>query len=329
MKLLFLIFITIVQLIASEPTLSDLLKSNNLTVNDESLKTQTELISLIIDTESMDKDEKQYWLNELPNLADEQISGLLKILHTEKEKLSNLEENHKEELHQLDIKHSKEWIEKLDEIITTQNAPKPEQEFLLSGVEMIDFYLSNTKADDNLLGKMLTITDTLLLDQNLSLQNRAKTELSVYNIYEMYGNFRYLKEKQKHINLAISSFKQINLLEEHLEDDTIGRLLVRLSYINLCLGDFEGVIKAADESILFYPDAAHIVMVNKAHALIFLGKIKDAKALYKDSLTDSRKEEIIKGIGEDIADFKTLKLPTTGIGHIETIWKSAKMKKGK
>jgi tetratricopeptide (TPR) repeat protein len=325
MKLLFVFFITAVLLNGVEPTLSDSLKSNNLTVNDESfLKTQTELISLIIDTESMDKDEKQYWLHQLPNLADEQISRLLNILRTEKEKLANLEEDHQEELHQLDIKHAKEWIEKLDEIITTPNAPKPEKEFLLLGVERIDFYLSNAKADDNLLGKMLTITDTLLLDHNLSLQNRAKTELSVYNIYEMYGNFRYLKEKQKHINLAISAFKQINLLEEDLEDDMIGRLLVRLSYINLCLGDFEGTIKAADESLLFYPDAAHIVMVNKAHALIFLGKIKEAKALYEKSLTDLRKEEIIKGIGEDIDDFKTLKLPATGIGHIEAIWKMMK-----
>jgi hypothetical protein len=327
MKLLFLFFITAVLLNGVESTLSDSLKSNNLTVNDESfLKTQTELISLIIDTESMDKDEKQYWLHHLPNLGDGPIARLLNILRTEKQKLANLEKKYQEEKRQLDIKHSKEWIEKLDEIITTPNAPKPEQEFLLSGVEMIDFYLSNAKADDNLLGKMFTITNTLLLDQNLSLQNRAKTELSVYNIYEMHDGVNFLKEKEKHINIAINLFKQIYSIDNSSETNLrIGRLLIRLSYINLCLGNFEGAIKAADESLHFYHNELHLVFVNKAHALIFLGKNKEATLLYEKSFTiGSRKPKIIKKIGEDIADFKTLKLPANGIKDIEVIWKSVK-----
>lgn len=75
-KFFFLVLITSVVLLAADTSLASKLKSQHLTVAKQSLKKHSELISLIADTESMDANEKQYWLKELPNLADEQIKRL-------------------------------------------------------------------------------------------------------------------------------------------------------------------------------------------------------------------------------------------------------------
>lgn len=325
MKLLLFILLSSILLIADEPTLSSKLNSQHLSVSKESLKEHAKLITLIADTKSMDTTEKQYWLTALPNLADKQITNLLNILSSEKQKLADLEKQYQEESHQLDIKQSREWIEKFDEILKTPDAPKPNQEFLLSGLEMIDFYLSNAKADELLLDKMLTLTDTILSDQNLSIEDRAHVHLTTSQIHGLYSNFAHLSQKQEHLSLAIESYKQMDTSDEHLRQH-IGKLLMALSYVNVCRGDFEGAMRAADETILFSTEAEPYVMVNKAHALIFLDKSEEAKALYARSLASKQRNEIIDGLESDIEDFKLLKLSEQGIVQIESVWKSAKIK---
>jgi len=325
MKLLLSILATSVLLIAAQPSLSTKLKSQHLSVSKESLKKHTELITLIADTESMDQKEKQEWLTRLPKLAEGQTDRLLDILRTEKQKLADLEKQYQEESHQLDIKQSREWIEKFDEILKTPDAPKPNQEFLLSGLEMIDFYLANAKADEPLMDKMLTLTDTILSDQNLSIADRAHVHLTTFQIHGLYSNFAHLSQKQEHLNLAIESYKQMDTSDERLRQH-IGKLLMALSYVNVCRGDFEGAIRAADETILFSIEAEPYVMTNKAHALMFLGKTEEAKALYARSLASKQRAEIIEGLESDIEDFKVLKLPEQGIAQIENVWKAAKMK---
>lgn len=325
MKLLLSILVTSALLIAAEPTLSTKLKSQHLSVSKNSLKKHTELITLIADTESMDQKEKQYWLTALPTLADGEIKNLTTILLTEKQKLADLEKQYQEESHQLDIKQSREWIEEFDEILKTPDAPKPNQEFLLSGLEMIDFYLENAKADEPLMDKMLTITDTILSEQNLSIADRAHTHTTLFQIHGMYSNFAHLSQMQEHLNLAIDSYKQMDTSDERLRQH-IGKLLITLSYVNVCRGDFEGAIRAADETILFSTEAEPYVMVNKAHALMFLGKPEEAKVIYARSLASKQRAEIIEGLGSDIEDFKVLKLPEQGIAQIENVLKSATTK---
>lgn len=325
MKLLFSILITSALLIAAQPALSTKLKSQHLSVSKDSLKKHTELITLIADTESMDQKEKQEWLTRLPKLAEGETDRLLDILRTEKQKLADLEKQYQEESHQLDIKQSREWIEKFDEILKTPDAPKPNQEFLLSGLEMIDFYYANAKADEPLMDKMLTITDTILSDQNLSIEDRAHTHTTVFQIHGMYSNFAHLNQKQEHLTLAIELYKQMDTSDEHLRQH-IGKLLMALSYVNVCRGDFEGAIRAADETILFSTEAEPYVMTNKAHALMFLGKTEEAKALYARSLAAKQRNDIIEGLESDTEDFKGLKLSEQGIAQIESVWKSAKKK---
>lgn len=70
-----------------------------------------ELINLILKTESMEDDERQYWFDIMPSMTDEQIDRLFNILDTERKKLEDLEEKYKEQIKNLNEKHLIEWQE--------------------------------------------------------------------------------------------------------------------------------------------------------------------------------------------------------------------------
>jgi len=70
-----------------------------------------ELIKLILNTESMDDDERQYWFDIMPSMTDSQIDRLYDILETEKKKLEELEEKYQKEIKTLNEKHLIEWQE--------------------------------------------------------------------------------------------------------------------------------------------------------------------------------------------------------------------------
>jgi hypothetical protein len=57
------------------------------TITDELQAKYPELIELIIATESMDNDERQYWFDIMPSMTDTQIDRLYDILETERKKL--------------------------------------------------------------------------------------------------------------------------------------------------------------------------------------------------------------------------------------------------
>ena len=70
-----------------------------------------ELIKLILNTESMDDDERQYWFDIMPSMTDSQIDRLYNILETEKKKLEDLEVKYQKEIKALNEKHLIEWQE--------------------------------------------------------------------------------------------------------------------------------------------------------------------------------------------------------------------------
>jgi len=80
-------------------------------VSDEILAEYNELVDLILNTESMDDDERQYWFDIMPSMTDEQIDRLYSILDTEKKKLEKLEEKYQDEIKNLNEKHLIEWQE--------------------------------------------------------------------------------------------------------------------------------------------------------------------------------------------------------------------------
>ncbi len=80
-------------------------------ITDELQAKYPELIQLIIATESMDNDERQYWFDIMPSMTDTQIDRLYDILETERKKLQELEVKYQKEIKTLNEKHLIEWQE--------------------------------------------------------------------------------------------------------------------------------------------------------------------------------------------------------------------------
>jgi len=80
-------------------------------ISDEIQTKYPELIKLILETESMDDDERQYWFDIMPSMTDSQIDRLYNILETEKKKLEELEVKYQKEIKYLNEKHLIEWQE--------------------------------------------------------------------------------------------------------------------------------------------------------------------------------------------------------------------------
>jgi len=89
------------------------IKHNDTTfyIADEVQTKYPELIKLILHTESMDDDERQYWFDIMPSMTDSQIDRLYDILETEKKKLEELEDKYQKEIKSLNEKHLIEWQE--------------------------------------------------------------------------------------------------------------------------------------------------------------------------------------------------------------------------
>jgi hypothetical protein len=68
-----------------------------------------ELVDLILITESMSKEERNYWFQILPIMTPEQVQRLRGILDEEKSQLAKLDTDYQEELGKLNKKHLQEW----------------------------------------------------------------------------------------------------------------------------------------------------------------------------------------------------------------------------
>lgn len=80
-------------------------------IDDEINIEYKELITLILNTESMDDEERQYWFDIMPSMNDDQVDRLFNILETERKKLEELELKYQEEIKNLNEKHLIEWQE--------------------------------------------------------------------------------------------------------------------------------------------------------------------------------------------------------------------------
>lgn len=93
-----------------------------------------DLIPLILQTESMNDDERQYWFQILPIMTDEQVGKLREILMNEKNQLASLDKEYEQELKRINNKHVSEWKEfeakeKRQKLQTAENvAQKTEQQ---------------------------------------------------------------------------------------------------------------------------------------------------------------------------------------------------------
>ncbi len=79
------------------------------TVLDEIQAKYLELIELVLWSESIDNNEKQYWFDILPSMTNEQIDRLFNILMTERRQLEELNVKYQEEIKNLNEKHLIQW----------------------------------------------------------------------------------------------------------------------------------------------------------------------------------------------------------------------------
>lgn len=70
-----------------------------------------DLIPLVLATESMNDEERQYWFQILPIMTQEQVNKLREILANEKKQLEKLDKDYKEDIKEINQKHVAEWKE--------------------------------------------------------------------------------------------------------------------------------------------------------------------------------------------------------------------------
>ncbi|MFT7184137.1 MAG: hypothetical protein ACI9QC_000468 [Oceanicoccus sp.] len=102
-----------------------------------------ELVKLILATESMSKEERNYWFQILPIMTPEQIERLNGILHEEKSQLAKLDSDYQDELGKLNKKHLQEW----DEFERKQDRDDLKAKEAASEVE-------EANAEENILGEL-------------------------------------------------------------------------------------------------------------------------------------------------------------------------------
>ncbi|MBU2524007.1 hypothetical protein KKG71_02330 [Patescibacteria group bacterium] len=84
-------------------------KASDFDIPDVVKKKHADLIQLILETESMNDEERDYWFQILPIMTDEQIEKFRAILENEKEQLAKLDAEYQEEIAKLNDKHVDEW----------------------------------------------------------------------------------------------------------------------------------------------------------------------------------------------------------------------------
>jgi len=94
----------------------------------ENIKTQyPELVQLLLITESMDDEERQYWFDILPSMNDTQIARLFNILETERVKLAELEVKYQQQIMELNQKHLDEMKARRNQQNDLEETDDPEK----------------------------------------------------------------------------------------------------------------------------------------------------------------------------------------------------------
>ena len=83
-----------------------------LTIPDEVKEKHPELIELILGSESMNDEERQYWINILPITTPDQVENLRSILVNEKKQLAAIDKKYSKEIEQMGEAH---LIKKMEE----------------------------------------------------------------------------------------------------------------------------------------------------------------------------------------------------------------------
>jgi hypothetical protein len=116
---------------------------SDLSISDETRASFPELIDMIVGSESMNNEERQYWVNILPIMTPEQIQSLLDILNNEKTQLDAIDKKYAKPL---------TAIEEKDQIAKTEAEMQEKREE--RSVQEEAFEIEDEEASDNLLEKI-------------------------------------------------------------------------------------------------------------------------------------------------------------------------------
>lgn len=78
-------------------------------IPDGALELHKPLVELVLLTDSMNDDERQYWFHIMPIMTDDQVNKLRTILVDEQRKLAKLNEDYNENITTLNEKFLQEW----------------------------------------------------------------------------------------------------------------------------------------------------------------------------------------------------------------------------
>jgi hypothetical protein len=87
-------------------------KAANFEIPEELAQKNLHLVELILNTESMNDEEREYWFAILPIMNDEQIAKFQGILQNERDQLDALDKKYQAEVSALNKKHSGEYMKK-------------------------------------------------------------------------------------------------------------------------------------------------------------------------------------------------------------------------
>lgn len=79
------------------------------TILDEIEMKYSELVDLLLASESINNEQKQYWFDILPSMTNEQIDRLFSILMTERQEIERLDLAFQEDVKRLNEKHLIQW----------------------------------------------------------------------------------------------------------------------------------------------------------------------------------------------------------------------------
>src|SRR3989344_3156487 len=75
--------------------------NSNVTVPDETKTKFPDLVDLILKSESMNDEERQYWINILPVITPDQVQSLRDILENERRQLAAIDKKYAQEIEKI------------------------------------------------------------------------------------------------------------------------------------------------------------------------------------------------------------------------------------
>lgn len=101
------------------------MSENKVVVTDDVRANHPELVQMILETESMNNEERQYWVDLLPIMTPEQIENLYAILDNEKKKLAEIDNYYSQKVEDIEKAEEAERItkerrEKMDKLASSE-----------------------------------------------------------------------------------------------------------------------------------------------------------------------------------------------------------------